>query len=304
MQTFNPTVIEAAIRGTLIKAVSAAGAGAYLKTFAEYISSNKRSERHAWIGPPPRMERVGKDRNTVYTPMSDAAYELENEVYKAGVVVNLEDIEDDQLGAIMTRVRQLGAVAAHHPDRLVTEALVAGVTNLCWDGDPFYSTTHPARGDAAQWSNIHTGTGDSTAQVADDFAEALALMQGLLAENGEPYHQAQISKIAIMAGPRMRKPMMEAFGAREISATTNVQIDGLDLKVMINPRITTLDWHLCNVGGPVKPVIFQDRVALQLRSLEAESENGQEQDQYKYSVRWRGVAGYANPQDAVFVNNT
>lgn len=303
MQSVNPAVLEAAIRGLLLKRASLAGAGRYLSAFGEYVKSDKRSERFAWIGPPPRMERLGPDRETVYTPMSDAGYELENETFSAGIVIDEEDIEDDQLGAIMMQVRKLAQAGAHLPDRLVLEALINGATGLCYDGTPFFGETHPARGDAPEQSNIHTGSGDSTSQVMDDFADALAMMQELRDENGEPFHADDISKLVIVAGPRMRKPMKEAFGASEVAATSNVQVDGLDLKIMISSRVTGFDWRLLNVGGAVKPIIFQDRVALQLRSLEHNSKDGVERGQHKWKVRQRCTAGYAEWQNAILIDN-
>ena len=77
----------------------------------------------------------------------------------------------------------------------------------------------------------------------------------------------------------------------------------MDVQVMITSRITNRDWHLLNVGGPVNPIIFQDRVALQLRSQDVTSKDGFERGTLKWKVRQRCVAGYAEWQNAQLIDN-
>jgi phage major head subunit gpT-like protein len=58
--------------------------------------------------------------------------------------------------------RTWGAFAAQHPDILIAQIMNAGFTGLGYDGQPFFSATHPviqADGSTANISNIGAGAG-------------------------------------------------------------------------------------------------------------------------------------------------
>lgn len=305
MQTYNPTLLEAAVRGLLIKTMAqTAGAGRYVNALATYFSSQRRSEVFAWIGEAPRMRELGADREIIFDGMSDASYTLAADTWAAGIVVKKEDIEDDELGALRMRIMQLASVAALNPDRLVLQALIDGITNTCYDGAAFFSDSHPARGGAPAQDNLYTGTGTSTAQVSADYAGALAQMTSLVAENGEPYFPGDLTELTIVAGPAMRKPLKEALGAELISNTSNVSVDGINNKILISSRCPDNDWYMLHTGGPVKPLIFLDRVAVKMTAQEDDSDNGFEREQHRFKVRARHTAGYAHWQDAIKINNS
>lgn len=305
MQTYNPTLLEAAVRALLIRTMAGQGtAGRYLSELANYVQSDKRSEQYAWIGESPRMRELGKDREVIFDGMSDASYTLTAATWAAGIVVKREDIEDDQLGAISMRIQQLARVAAFNPDRLLLQAIVDGTTNTCYDGVAFFSDTHTARGQqTAAGDNIISGTGTSTAQVSTDLASAIERMMSFVSENGEPFHDGDLTRLAIVCGPALRKPLMEALGATIISNTSNVQVDGVETRLMVSGRLTGSDWYLFHTGGADKPLIFQDRVAVTLEAQEAGSEPSLVREQYRYKVRGRHVAGYAHWQNAVKIDN-
>ena len=93
------------------------------------------------------------------------AYSLDNRKFEATVEVKRTDIEDDQYGVYANAFQNAGQSVKVWPDDLVYGgdsvynsvndtaniggAVLQGATNLCYDGQPFWSASHPVTGAAA-----------------------------------------------------------------------------------------------------------------------------------------------------------
>lgn len=111
---------------------------------ATRIPSSTSINTYAWLGDMPQMREWLGDR--VIKGLSGKAYTLENKSYELTIGVPREAIEDDSFGIYMPVAEQMGFKAASHPARLVFAALKNGTTNLCYDGQPFFSSSHPVGG--------------------------------------------------------------------------------------------------------------------------------------------------------------
>lgn len=79
--------------------------------------------------------------------------------WEATIEVDRNDIEDDMIGLYAPMIESLGQEAKKHPDHLIAQAMAAGFTALCYDGQPFFSATHPVG--ATQVSNMVAGSGST-----------------------------------------------------------------------------------------------------------------------------------------------
>ena len=102
-------------------------------------------------------------------------------------------VVDDQFGVFNLSVQRLGEAAKRWPDDLVTAALIAGITALCYDGQPFFSSAHPVDiDDASQgtFSNRFDATTSGAlplnvgSSYLDNFAFAYAQMMAYKGESG------------------------------------------------------------------------------------------------------------------------
>ena len=92
-----------------------------------------------------------------------AAYQIFNKTYEASVKAKREDIEDNNLGFLAYQARAAGQAAPQFIDELLFTLLRDGNkdTNLCHDGNPFFSTEHKGKGTSKQSNIIQaTGSGD------------------------------------------------------------------------------------------------------------------------------------------------
>ena len=110
----------------------------------------KLSGMREWIGP-----RVADN-------LEESSYSIQNRHFEKTVVVDRNDIEDDNLGQYSTMFAEMGELTAALPEQLVWGLLNAGFTTSCFDGQFFFSTTHPindAAGNAVTYANTDGGAG-------------------------------------------------------------------------------------------------------------------------------------------------
>ena len=125
-----------------------------LKQLATVVQSSTRTERYPFMGMAPAMREWLGDR--VHKAMSAHEYSITNRKFESTITVKRDDIDDDQIGLLSTVFEDMGAMTALQPDILLAEALVAGTSELCYDGTPFFGTAHPVEGQSNQ-SNADLG---------------------------------------------------------------------------------------------------------------------------------------------------
>lgn len=100
----------------------------------------------------------------VFHRLAAHGYTMAAKTYEDGIEVERSFIEDDNLGLFLSSMEQLGIQARQHPDDLLSALLSGGsaATALAYDGQPFFSSTHPERNAAGVLgtaSNITAGAG-------------------------------------------------------------------------------------------------------------------------------------------------
>lgn len=272
-----------------------------IQRLATIVPSTASSETYGWFGETPQMEEF-KDQ-VKYSGFSDATYAILNKEFARGIQVKRKEIDDDQIGIIMTRVRQLADRARKFPLKLLFDALVAGETALCYDGLPFFSSAHPARGQAAAQDNLLAGTGISVAALKTDIGTAITTLKTFVDEANEPFHEdASPSDLVIVCGPELEQPMREALGAGIISNTSNMLVGQVG-ELIVNQRYSqTNDWDLLHLGDAIKPLVFQERSPLEFTEL-VDGEDNLNKLVWSFLAYMRGNVGYGMWQDAVRTKN-
>ncbi len=151
------------IRGEFKKAFDHAVEQNDYRELVSIITSNTATNTYGWLGQFPQMrEWVG---NRVIKDMKEHSYAIENKKYEATLGVQRTDIEDDNIGQYKTLAQAQGQEAVDFFWRRIAALLMDGVTDLCYDGQPFFDTDHPVypnadgTGTAKMVSNIVVGSG-------------------------------------------------------------------------------------------------------------------------------------------------
>ncbi len=128
---------------------------------ATTIPSTTKIQTYGWLNAFPQWrEWIGERRLKSF---SERVYTLLNRKWEMSGEIPLDDIRDDNLGIWNEIVTGFGTGAAQElPEIQIAAAIIAGVTALCYDGQPFFSANHPI-GDAGAVASNRSG--DSSGQA-------------------------------------------------------------------------------------------------------------------------------------------
>jgi len=166
--TLIATAFNAAFRGGLGAAPS------LYKRVATVVPSTTGAEEYGWLGKFPKMREWIGDR--VVHGMQNHGYTVKNKPFELTVGVPRTTIEDDSYGVYTSMMTEMGQSAGEFPDELVFGLLAAGRTENCYDGKPFFSTSHQvldATGKAKSQSNVDDDGNNGTPWYVLDTRRAL-----------------------------------------------------------------------------------------------------------------------------------
>lgn len=295
----SPKTLARGLRASFVAAYTAAEPAKDVLPFIMETNSDGRDEEYGWLGQSPSMNEWIDERKLKSLGSYD--YKLKNKSYEATIQVNRDDIEDDRLGAIKLRISDLAEKAKQHPRKLFFEALVAGTTGLCYDGQPFFSTSHVS-GDSGTQSNLIAGAGVTLANIAADLDKMIAAMKSFKDDVGEPFDESDI-QIGVLCSLALESVFNDLNALVEIAGTQNKWRGKISL-IVSTSRITGNSWYFGNIKAGLKPFIRQIRQAVKFESLEDESENGFMKKIYSYGVDSREVFGYGLWQKMIKVTNS
>lgn len=159
-QTLNN--LRTTVRGEFKIAFEKATAESVYKKLATEIKSSSASNTYGWLSKFPQMRKWVGDR--VIKDLSEASYQIVNELYESTLGIQRTDIEDDNLGQYSTIARSMGQETSDFLDREVAKLLKNGFENTCYDGQNFFDDEHPVyptadgTGTASLVSNIYKKT--------------------------------------------------------------------------------------------------------------------------------------------------
>jgi len=125
------------------------------------VPSTTETEEYGWLAQVQSVREWVGDR--VVNNLSGYKYTITNKDYENTIGVPRNKIEDDNLGIYGTLFQEMGYSAAAHREQLVWPMLETGFETACYDGQPFFSTTHPVTlpgGAEGVYANTDAEAGD------------------------------------------------------------------------------------------------------------------------------------------------
>lgn len=235
-------------------------------------------------------ERIARSGG-VYT------YSVDAEKYELTYGVPLEDFEDDQLGFHRAMIAQIGEQSALWRDDLVFTALLAGSTDLAYDGAAFFANSHSLNGNTID--NLFA----STSLTADNYNAVRAAMMDYVGEDGRSLRVMPDLLVVPPALERTAREIVEA-NQRSVVHGSNTAANAIDnvmrgtARVMVCHDLSTAaggsdtTWYLMDTSRAVKPFVFIERKAPSFSQLTEGSEHAFKEDEVLYGARARGAVGY------------
>jgi phage major head subunit gpT-like protein len=219
-------------------------------------------------------------------------FTIKNKHFEKTLRVNRDKIEDDQFGIYTVEAENLGDAAARHPDKLIFDLLEGGFTNTCYDGQPFFDTSHPTYGSTPAFSNKGT-----TALSATAYAAARAQMMSLKDDGGE---SLDIMPDLLVVPPGLEETARLILNADFISVSagsTQTNVWKGSANILVVPRLKdSNNWYLLDTSKVVKGLIMQMRKDPILTSKTSlTDDNVFERNEFVWGIDYRGNAGYGLP---------
>ena len=268
--------------------------------FIMETQSTSDKESYGWLGQSPSMSEWVDERQL--KSLNEFDYEILNVDYEGTLSVSRNAIDDDQLGNVKTRIDDLARKARIHPRKLAIAAVEAGTTDLCYDGQPFFSNSHE-EGESGVQDNLLTGTGVTLAQLEADIDSAETAMLSFKDDTGEPWNEGEV-KIGIMCHPTLKSKFHRLNTLEQINSSSN-SMKGRIAQITYSSRFTDVnDWYFADISDGMKPLIKQNRQAPKFQAQEASSDNGFMRKKYAFGVDYRVGFGYGLWQKMIKIVNT
>jgi len=266
----NPTHMDQGLRDTARIAFwqGFAALPSLFDGIASVEPSNADQETYAWLAYAAPVREFSGQR--VKQGIPQVTYSIVNKKWEATTTFDYLVRKFGKNNVVAKNVMQMGQKAREHRDKLLTEQLQLGVSQVCYDGQFFFDTDHSERGGAiytTSQDNDKTSVAAAGSAVPTDleFADAMRTAQSTLFGYkdgaGDPFWPGDAPTFVCMV------PAINMTVARQVA--TNDYLTGQvsnDLKgtfiVRVNPFMThvvntTTSFVLFNASHPQKAMILQ-----------------------------------------------
>ena len=265
---------KAVARDVTVKVEDAiAASNPFYPQLATIVPSMGADEKYSWLGSMPGMREWLGPRQ--FKQVEGADYTLANKHWESSLEILKTDVDDDRVGMLGMLSEQLGTEAAYHPDQLMLEAMIAGESATCFDGQYFFDTDH-VWGDSGSQSNDLADTAvDSDnitpLEVRTYIHKALVKMLGFKRDNGQPYMRPRIERLSnllcvvpLSMYVAAEKALNQAIVVEGGAGVSNFMVNNVQLLPLATFPDKKLD--LYHLGDAIKPYVFQARQPLTVQS--------------------------------------
>lgn len=201
-----------------------------------------------------------------------------------------------------------------HFASLLSTLIVNGESAVCYDGQYFFDDDHSEGSSGSQSNDITTDIsglpasvhGSATNPSPEEMLQAILLsisqMHTFVDDQGEPINElAQEFLVLVPVG--LSNAARSALSMARISGPSTFSVDGMSIKLAVNPRLTAAGWTdkfvTFRTDGSIKPLIRQEETRPELKIKDEDSEFAFDNDAIQLGIdTWRNV-GYGRWQGAV-----
>jgi len=155
----------------------------YWDTLTEEKSTSVREEIWQWQINQAKLRRQVDQGQRRYDDLYSWAWSMSPDDIGENLVLKEKDIEDNKVDHVGQWVSDVAGSWAYWPQETLIELLGNGETDLCYDGEPFFSTSHPiipGIATSGTASNLFTGKPLTFA----NFIEGVAAIQNITGPGG------------------------------------------------------------------------------------------------------------------------
>ncbi len=256
---------------------------------AMLVPSGSGQNDYTWLSMFPKMRKWIGDK--AVKMLEAFKYTVVNDDWEATVEVDRNDIQDDNLGIYAPQAQMAGFSARQLPDEIVSDLKNNAFATKCYDGQYFYDSDHSVAG--ASVVNLGTAalSAATAAAAAASYGAARTAIMSFKDEEGRP--------LGLVPDTLEVPPALEITGKRlvEMDRLTDDSPNPYKgtAKLVVNPRLTsTTAWFLHVTSMPVKPFVYQERIApVFVQQTDEQADNVFMRKKFRFGAEARAAGGYA-----------
>lgn len=300
-----------AVIGMYYERLEALNAVGWIDGVSNYFTSDQGMEEYVWLSMPPTLrEWIGSRQAKEFAAQG---FEIKNKHFEATLDILLKDLRRDKTGQLRTRMGEFAERGVTHFASLLSALIVNGATSPCYDGQYFFDTDH-AEGVTGSQSNAITVdisalpasahgviAAPSPEEMQQAILKSIAQLHTLVDDQGEPINELA-SEFLVMVPVGLSDAARSGLSAARVSGPSTFSMDGLSIKLAVNPRLTAAGWTdkftTWRTDGSIKPLIRQEETKPALKVKDETSEYAFDNDAIQIGLdTWRNV-GYGRWQGA------
>jgi phage major head subunit gpT-like protein len=245
-----------------LQAFAGVNAWTRLAQLATEVPSTGPQEIYRWLADLPVFEEWIGDLNV--DDIAESAYTLVNKHFAKGVGVDEDELADDKLGLIRSRIEMLAVRYLQHIGQQIEGLVLNGTTNLAFDGIAFFSDVSGVR----LIDNLGTGTiGAAAPTVAQVEADIDTMRQTVMQFKDSKGITIGLVPMVFAGHPKLERIFRTVMTSASDPSLSNAGASN-PVRDMIRdfiplPSATDVnDVYGFVVDMPVKPFIYQNRQGL------------------------------------------
>lgn len=261
---------------------------------ARMVPSDTEVEVHMWSDVAPSMrEWIGERR---IKNLVSRSFFLENKEFENTIAVPRNKFEDDKHNIFAgSKIDALARRAAKLPDQRLAPKMIAGNTEITFDGQGFFSANHPVDIEDASKGVQTNYYASGKALTPATYDDVRAYMRGLKDADGQV--------IGIAPDTLIVPPQLEGMAKRIVEGESIVQLNANanesnpykgTAKVLVIEELAAepTAWYLAQLSIEAdRPYIYQQRLAPTFTSVDQDnSDHVFKNNEFLYGGRARGEA--------------
>lgn len=277
---------------------------------ASEFPTNQPSEQYPWLRASPKLRKWEGERSA--QELGSDSVTIFNDDYEATIEFRVPDFRRDKTSQIQARIADMAQRVAQHPERILTDLLIANGT-ATYDGTAFFATGRTI-GDSGTINNALTasqglagGAAPSTAQQSNNLLIGITQLMSFLDDKGEPLNEGA-REFVVMTPPALWGPTVAAISAAFTSASATNPLSelrsvGVKFMPVMNARLTTTNqFYMFRADAGIKALILQEEEVNPV-ALDRDSEHAIKTNKVLFGHGWVGGVGYGRPELALRLTN-
>lgn len=268
--------------------------------------TDQPSEQYPWLRAVPVLRKWEGERSA--QELGTDAVTIFNDDYETTIEFRIPDFRRDKTPQIQARISDLAMRVAQHPERLLSDLLIANGT-ATYDSAAFFGTTRVVGSSGTINNDLGTGDGlaggsaPSTAQMAANLLIAMQQLMGFRDDKGEPFNEGA-REFVVMVPAKLWGATVAAINAAFTSASATNPLSelgavGVKITPVLNARLTATNvFFMFRVDAGIKAMILQEEEVAPME-LDRESEHAKKTNKVMFGHGWAGGVGYGRPELAV-----